>query len=291
VSHERVDPYAVLAALGIHHTARCTRVTCGWDAAIWRVEVSESGHTYALRVFPVAEALLCDREARAMWAAATAAPVPRIHELGVWRARPALLMDWAPGRTIAELLRAEPATARRVGVAFGRTQAALHRASVPEEWRDAGWIALAGPEESLLQARVRAVARRTDALLHLDYHPLNVLIDGDEVSGVIDWSNARAGDPRADLARTCGILRLMAGGAGEPTELVAVTLRAFEVGWWLGYGRWQPDMPLFLAWAGALMQRDLAPKLGQPGVWLTEDHLKRINQWTDAWKRRAGLRA
>src|SRR5438132_39917 len=40
------------------------------------------------------------------------------------------------------------------------------------------------------------------ALLHLDYHLLNVMTDRSRVTGVLDWTNARAGDPRADLART-----------------------------------------------------------------------------------------
>jgi aminoglycoside phosphotransferase (APT) family kinase protein len=289
MSNGSLDPHATLAALGVHATAHCTPVFGGWDAAIWRVDVPDRGQTYALRVFSAGNVSLCEREARAMRVAATAAPVPRIHALGVWRARPAMLMDWVAGRTAAEALRAEPATARRLGVACGRAQAALHRARVPAQWRDAGWLALAGPEQTQLCERLGALELRTDALLHLDYHPLNVLVDDAVVTGVIDWSNARGGDPRADLARTCSILRLMAAGASQPSPLATATLRAFEAGWRRGYGRWQPEMPLFMAWAGAMMQRDLAPKLGQPGVWSTEQRLVSIARWTAAWKRRAGL--
>src|SRR5436853_495789 len=57
-------------------------------------------------------------------------------------------------------------------------------------------------------AALAGAAPRSDALLHLDFHPLNVLVDGRRVTAVIDWANARAGDPRADLARTLTILRL-----------------------------------------------------------------------------------
>jgi hypothetical protein len=42
-------------------------------------------------------------------------------------------------------------------------------------------------------------------------------------------------------------------------------------------------MAPFYAWAGALMERDLRPKLGQPGVWLQESDLERIERWTRTW--------
>ena len=37
------------------------------------------------------------------------------------------------------------------------------------------------------------------AVCHLDFHPLNVLFDGDRVTGVIDWASASVGDPAADV--------------------------------------------------------------------------------------------
>jgi hypothetical protein len=42
-------------------------------------------------------------------------------------------------------------------------------------------------------------------------------------------------------------------------------------------------MAPFYAWAGALMERDLRPKLGRPGVWLHERDLTRIRRWTEGW--------
>lgn len=38
-----------------------------------------------------------------------------------------------------------------------------------------------------------------DDLVHLDYHHQNVLVDGDEITGVIDWDGAHRGDRRFDL--------------------------------------------------------------------------------------------
>jgi hypothetical protein len=38
-----------------------------------------------------------------------------------------------------------------------------------------------------------------DDLVHLDYHPGNILVSGNRISGVIDWDGARRGDRRFDL--------------------------------------------------------------------------------------------
>jgi Ser/Thr protein kinase RdoA (MazF antagonist) len=54
--------------------------------------------------------------------------------------------------------------------------------------------------------RLRAIAARaanadtptTDAV-HYDFSPLNILIDGDRVTGVVDWNGATSGDASFDL--------------------------------------------------------------------------------------------
>ena len=45
-----------------------------------------------------------------------------------------------------------------------------------------------------------------DRLLHLDLHPLNVLLSTTRGPVVIDWPNARRGDPMADVALTFALL-------------------------------------------------------------------------------------
>ena len=39
----------------------------------------------------------------------------------------------------------------------------------------------------------------TPGLLHCDYGPHNILVEGDQVSAVLDWESARIGDPTEDL--------------------------------------------------------------------------------------------
>ena len=287
-----IDPAAVLAALGLTEATAITPVSGGWDTTIWRVE--HGGTAYALRLFRAEQTATCRREVLAMGAATAAGlPVPRVHAEGVWQARPALLLDWCPGLPLTRALEARPARLLSLGAAFGRMQAAVHAVRAPAGLAEGrpDWIAWAGPEEAALQARLRALALRPDALLHFDYHPLNVMADGRRISGVLDWANAAAGDPRADVVRTFTILRLVPFAPGTPLR-ERFGRRLLELSWRRGYRQVAGppgDLTLFAAWAGAVMVRDLAPKLGRPGIWLQPHHLDRIRRWTAAQKRRAGL--
>ena len=287
------DPNAVLAALGLTEATAITPVSGGWDTTIWRVE--HGGATYALRLFRAEQTATCRREVLAMGAATAAGlPVPRVHAEGVWQARPALLLDWCPGLPLTRALQARPARLLSLGAAFGRMQAAVHAVRAPAGLAEGrpDWIAWAGPEEVALQARLRALALRSDALLHFDYHPLNVMADGRRISGVLDWANAAAGDPRANAARTFTLLRLAPLGPGIPLRRIAVVRRVLALGWRRGYEQVAGpvgDLALFHAWAAAVMLRDLAAKLGRPGVWLEQHHLNALRRTVDAWKQRAGL--
>ena len=64
-----------------------------------------------------------------------------------------------------------------------------------------------------------------DRLCHGDFHPGNCII-GDDGMRVIDWPNAYAGDPDADVARTLLTLRV-----GDPPEGTMGIMRALI---WVG---------------------------------------------------------
>jgi aminoglycoside phosphotransferase (APT) family kinase protein len=56
-----------------------------------------------------------------------------------------------------------------------------------------------------LQRRLHALPWNGPSLLHLDFHPLNVLM-GPDGPVVIDWTNARPGPPGLDVAMSAMIL-------------------------------------------------------------------------------------
>lgn len=155
-------------------------------------------------------------EVLAMSAAAARVPVPRV--LG--QIEGAVLLELLPGRPAGEVASA----------AAGRACGALHE-------RLAGLAAPAG---------LREIGGPPRDLLHLDLHPYNVLVDdAGEVTGVIDWTNAAAGDPRLDAARTWSILTLDPAAPGGP--LTDAWLDAL------------PDIsPAARAWACRFMLDDLA---------------------------------
>jgi aminoglycoside phosphotransferase (APT) family kinase protein len=253
--------------------------------AMWKVEYEDQ--TYALCVFRPGEHEDCEHE-RVVMAAARAAglPVPEVHAAGVWQDHPALLLTWLAGRMVADELRVRPWQVWRLGIAFGRMQAAIHAVPVPGLLRQQpdAWIAWKCEGEQPLQDRLRHLSS-DEALLHLDYHPQNVLTDGKQITGIVDWTNAHAGDPRADAARTVSILRV--DPLARKPLLQWLGLRIFELAWCIGYqraGGRLKEMALFYAWAGTVLQYDLAHRYKHRPRELTP-----ARRWTNKWKARAGM--
>jgi aminoglycoside phosphotransferase (APT) family kinase protein len=67
---------------------------------------------------------------------------------------------------------------------------------------------LPGLKEALARLAPRAGAYRVaePSILHLDYHPLNAVVQGTHLSGIIDWVNTDVGDRHLDAAMTAAIL-------------------------------------------------------------------------------------
>jgi aminoglycoside phosphotransferase (APT) family kinase protein len=292
---EPLDPLAVLDALGVRDATAVTPVRGGFDTAIWRVE--RPGGACALRVFRPEQAPVCLLEAAALQAAGAAGvPVPRVLLSGAWRDRPAVLISWCPGRPLADELKTRPWRAWALGAALGRTQAAIHAVPVPAALQRTtlSWLDRAPTAGAALRARLAGAG--TPVLAHLDYHPMNVLAEGGHLTAVIDWVDARAADPRADLARTYSLLRVMPWRQPWPLVLpVSLLRRVLAAGWRHGYrsaAGWFPGsagLAPYYAWAGAVMERDVGRRLGQPGVPFAPADLEGIRRWTAGWRRRAGV--
>ena len=287
-----LDPYPILAAIGVTDAA-AIRITTGiGGAALFRVE--RKGEVQALRVYGPGEERKAERERAAMEAAqAGGVPVSPVQRRGDWSGRPIALLEWCQGGSMMDVLGRRPWRAFGLGQLLGRVQARLHAAPLPDETRfsDLDWVSIFGEVDPALRARLAAAPGRR-ALLHLDLHPANVMVAGDRITGLIDWENARIGDPRADVARTWSVLRL----APMPPEArrpgVRLVRRALEVGWRRGYrevaGR-PSDLAPFLAWAAAAMVHDLSPKIGRPGIWFASEDLDPIQRIAADLRVRAGV--
>jgi aminoglycoside phosphotransferase (APT) family kinase protein len=188
-------------------------------------------------------------------------------------------MSWCAGQPILQTLAARPWRVWTLGTALGRIHARIHNVPV-----DANLMRLLPAIE---------IGNRPRSILHMDFHPLNVMSEGRGITGVLDWAKVALGDPRVDLARTVTLLRLAPTPPGSPTPLMRSLRAILELAWRTGYRRLdRPDafrgMNPFYVWAGEWMERDLRPKLGKPGVWLKPDDLARISSWTLARRQRQG---
>lgn len=289
-----LNPFAILAALRFDRASAVTRISGGWDTIIWKIQRGDDAFT--LRLFRVGETRYAAHETEMMRAAsAVGIAVPNIHAEGSWNERPALVLSWCPGRTLMQAMRARPWNIRRLGYAFGRQQAALHRATIPhDEASDPAWITRFGPVDDALREHLLSLDLQHDRLLHLDYHPLNAMVEKNRITCILDWTNAMPGDPRADVARTWSILRLMPLSAKRTEPTTEVARRLLAAGWLRGYEREAGpllDMEPFKIWAGVAMIADLAPKIGRPGIWLEQRHLDEIEQRVTALRRQSNLPA
>jgi aminoglycoside phosphotransferase (APT) family kinase protein len=290
-SETELDPRAILAALGVSDAEAIVPVSGGADTLIWRV--AHPAGPQALRVFRSSQAAHWQQELDALAAAASAGiPVPQVRAATLWHDRPAMLLTWSSGQPLLQILLRRPWLVGSLGRAFGRMQARIHRVAAPAGWPPEAWLGWGAPHDPLVQEWLTRVAGRA-MLLHLDYHPLNVLADGRQITAVLDWVNARAGDPRADVARTATILRLALAGR-RPTLLLRLQRRLLEHLWQHGYQQEHGpigDLTAFYAWAGAVMRYDLAPRAARPDSDVLPEELARIDAWTRDQVRRLRVAA
>ncbi|MGH3429579.1 MAG: phosphotransferase family protein, partial [Mycobacteriales bacterium] len=145
------------------------------------------------------------------------APVPTPEVL--WRKPPVLAIAAVPGTVLGRLgesATASPAAWAAAGAAIRR----LHDAPLPPWPGRAGrgldeltadldgeseWLVTNGVLPADLVTRNRQVAEAalrpwTPAFTHGDLHIAHVFVDGEEITGIIDWSEAGQGDALFDLA-------------------------------------------------------------------------------------------
>ncbi|MGC4993219.1 phosphotransferase family protein [Nocardia salmonicida] len=139
-------------------------------------------------------------------------PTPKV----LWRKPPVLALAALPGKALGRL--GEPSTASSATwAAAGAAVRMLHDAPLPpwpgrsvdeiatELDHECAWLTESGvvPPDVVAynrRAAETALQRWTPAFTHGDLQVAHVFVDGDEVTGIIDWSEAARGDPLYDLA-------------------------------------------------------------------------------------------
>jgi aminoglycoside phosphotransferase (APT) family kinase protein len=295
-----VDPVQVLRALSMDPVDVPQPVPGGWDTALFRFRTGENAW-HALRVFRSSdEAARALREQVSIRAAAAAGiPVPRIEAIGVWHDLPAVVLSWVPGTNLIDALQKRPWAVRRLGNAFGRMQAAIHRVPAPDELRDptlgnfggdiVEWARRLDPD---LPARLETAGMSADCLIHSDYHPLNVMTDGAHITAVLDWPSAASADARVDVARTAMLLEIGPLPHGPMRPVVGLIRGVFRRAWMRGYtdvAGPTKDIAPFMVLAGLSWLQDLQWAAGRPGVWDEKLEVEPIRRWTAHWKRKAGI--
>jgi len=180
-----------------------------------------------------------DVEVQAM--AMVPVPTPEI----LWRKPPVLALATVPGTALGRL--GEPSSASPAAwAAAGATVRKLHDSPLPpwpgrsvdelaaELDAECEWLVTSGTLPADLVTRNREVAEAAlrpwaPVFIHGDLQLAHVFVEGDEVTGIIDWTEASQGDALFDLA----ILTL--GNEGRLDDVVA------------GYGA-DVDLDVIRAW-------------------------------------------
>ena len=293
----QIDPREALAGLGFADISEPRRVKGGWDTLLWRFGTPD-GRNHSLRVFYLpGRNEIALRERVALETCATAGlPAPRIEKIGEIQELPAMVLSWCPGIPILAFMEKKPWTLWRLGRLFGRTQAKLHAVTPPDEFVTGApndWVSRVTQEYADLAVHALSLGLSTSSLIHMDYHPLNVVSDGATVTGILDWSGAAAGDPRADLARTEITLLTAPVPPGPLSALFNLARSLILRAWRSGYEEVAGPMPDFRplrAWAGATFQAETEGATDRPHVWGTQEDIELLRRKIDVWAREADIR-
>ena len=157
---------------------------------------------------------LSNRELRILEALQTT-NLPAPEPLGIFGDN-GVLMSWLPG---AVSLQSRPDTEWLASLA--RTLSEIHQSGLEVPYLYESWNDTSANEcpdwwqDTALWADAQALATEVPdfnpIFVHRDYHPVNVLWEGDSISGIVDWINACMGPAGIDVAHCRLNLAVMYG--------------------------------------------------------------------------------
>lgn len=207
----------------------------GWETYIYSFRLRASGplprpfdRRLVLRVYAGPRGVPRARHEfaceRALFLTGEAVPEPLlVEEDCTLLGGPFLLMEWLPGETLLDYLRGHNLHILGVAGRLAETHVRLHQLPA------AGFPAAPGPflerrlgelealrDEYGLDGLTAGLAwlrghrpggEAAPCVLHLDYHPINVMVHDGRPPAVLDWSEADVGDRHADVATTVMLMR------------------------------------------------------------------------------------
>ena len=202
----------------------CARLAGSSSTSLWRVEAGN--RRFVLRVLDNDEwlrqepDLVAHEVAALQLARAGGLPAPEPvawDEIGTACGRPTVLMTWLPGEV---LLR--PASLDDWLRQQARALLDIHRTAAQDfGW---SWFSWSGPDprvpawsevpeawERAIEITAGPAPTAPTCFIHRDFHPVNLLWQGEQLGAVVDWVNACRGPAAVDLAHCRGNLVALYG--------------------------------------------------------------------------------
>ena len=151
-------------------------------------------------------------------------PAPNVFEAIEIEGRPGIIYERVEGPTLLRELLTHPERLIELAQGMADLHAEVHRHTVDELPRASDRFAQMLDRTPLSDAQKAEIAQRAAALptdnrvCHGDFHPDNIVLTPAGLR-VIDWNNASAGHPLADVAYTALILRM---GEAPPDSDAAI---------------------------------------------------------------------
>jgi aminoglycoside phosphotransferase (APT) family kinase protein len=253
-----INPQKILADLGYTKISELKRIYGGWATLLWRFK-TEDGSYHTLRIYHKPQKFkedMAEREELVLKICHKAGlPVPAVEKSAKINELPVLVLSWCEGLPLLSFIEKKPWQVWHWGRVFGELQAKLHKIKPPAELikkTSIDWISRITGEYKKIASYILTLNPSSDSIIHLDFHPLNIISDGSKITGIIDFSGACLGDIRADLART-EVTILTAPIPPSPIHAILdFARRIFLKAWRYGYTKTAgaiPNYHPFIGWA------------------------------------------